>query len=144
VAALGLPEAGPIRAFELTGPDAAMGAAWKQTVISDDGKRLLYRVYRGGWGPWNTLPVVNLGIAGVSEARSFSQGLNPAGQPKQDVLAADGLTVRSRVFASGRWGPGSRRSPCRRWACPRRTTRWPRASGCWPRAGRRSGRARTC
>jgi len=105
VAALGLPEAGPIRADELTGPDAAMGAAWKQTVISDDGKRLLYRVYRGGWGPLNTLPVANLGIAGVSEARSFSQGLNPAGQPKQDVLAADELTVHSRVFASGRWGP---------------------------------------
>jgi hypothetical protein len=41
----------------------------------------------------------------VGEARSFSQGVNPAGQPKQDLLAADGLTLHSRVFAGGRWGP---------------------------------------
>jgi hypothetical protein len=105
VGQLGLPEAGPIRGFELSGPDTAMGAAtWKQTAISGDGKRLMYRFHRGGWGPWSIVPVAQIGIPGVDTIRSFSQGVNPAGQAKQDVLSANGFWLYSRVFAGGRWG----------------------------------------
>jgi secreted trypsin-like serine protease len=105
VGQLGLPETGPIRGFEVSGPDTAMGAAtWKQTAISGDGKRLLYRFHRGGWEPWSTLPVAQIGISGVDTIRSFSQGVNPAGQAKQDVLSANGFWLYSRVFADGRWG----------------------------------------
>ena len=105
VASIGLPEAGPIRAWELTGPDPAIGAsAWKQTALSDDGRRLMYRFHRGGWGGWSLLGVDQIGIAGVGELRSFSQGVNPAGQAKQDALGAEGYWLYSRVFSAGRWG----------------------------------------
>jgi hypothetical protein len=111
---LGLPEGGPMLAFEQASPDAAIGQAWKQTVLSDDGGRLFTRFFRGGsWErTWSTVPVASIGIGafpevfvpGLTAIRSFSQGVNPAGQPKQEFLSPDGTQLHTRVFTNGAWG----------------------------------------
>lgn len=114
VSNMGLPGApSTILCFEQEGPDCATRGLYQQSALSEDGTTLSFRYTTEGsigWGSWGDpvwgpqdgvpgLPVSSLGLPdGATAIRSFSQGVNPAGRTKQDVLSSDHTTLYTRFY----------------------------------------------
>jgi len=77
----------------------------KQTLTTSDGKSIYYRTWTSGsgWSGWTQRSLIQLGLNNyVNAIRSFSQSSNPAtGQPKQEVISANGSKHLYRTWTSG-------------------------------------------
>lgn len=108
VASLGIAGVNKIRSFDRTGPDAAIGDNLKDMVISDDGRTQYYRKYNRvtqTWSSWIAGSVSQIGVQGLTTAKSLSQSVTPEGYPKFHLLNADGTVIHTRVMINGVWEP---------------------------------------
>ncbi|UXI67022.1 hypothetical protein [Tahibacter amnicola] len=106
VSGLGISGVHTIRSFDHEGPDAALGARHRQTVVSNDGRTIYFRITTNNvWGPWHSVLVSAQGIPGLTAVRSFSMGVTPSGLVRQDMLSNDGRLVYFRVYHGTAWGP---------------------------------------
>ncbi len=70
-------------------------------MLAVDGTTLYGRVWvevgiTPGWQAWQSTT--------ISGGRSYSRSRNPGGAPKEDILAANGTSISSRVYSGGVWG----------------------------------------
>ncbi|WP_224250160.1 M23 family metallopeptidase [Hyalangium gracile] len=111
VANLGAPNVDHLIDFEQTGGDLATLSRLKQTAVPQDGRGLYTRFYEGtSWQSWSYVNPESLHLPdGALRVRAFSQGLEGAGLPKQEVLSWDGRKLYGRTFQNG-WGPWSQKT----------------------------------
>ncbi len=91
-----------LSAFDQASPDVASQQHVTQTGISDDGTRLIQRVYANGWQSWRS-SAINSVIPTLNAVRSFSQGPDGQGNPKQYFVNRSGEWIHSRTFRGGVW-----------------------------------------
>ncbi|XXX73471.1 hypothetical protein WMF30_38100 [Sorangium sp. So ce134] len=117
VGGMGIPGVDRLWSFDQTYGDASTGGRPRQFAVAAEGRRMHVRTHDGTrWSAWSALEIQDLGISyrevvggvnmtvPVTQISAFSQALNPAGLPKQDVTSLTGHRVFSRTFQDGRWG----------------------------------------